>query len=70
MKITAKIEIDVPNGFFCNNCIRKGLDASKNVYCSLFNRYVFEVNGEYVKCKECIDTTYNNLHQEHIKNFK
>ncbi len=70
MKITAQIEIDVPNGFFCKRCIRKTLDASKNYYCSLFNRYVFEVNGEYVKCKECINTTYNDLYQKHIKNFK
>lgn len=70
MKITAKIEIDVPNGFFCKRCLRKELDASQNYYCSLFDRYVAEVNGEHLKCKECIDTTYNELYAEHIRKLQ
>lgn len=58
MKITARIKVDVPMGFFCKKCLRKERDERHDVFCTLFNRYLYIQKGECLKCRECVDTLH------------
>lgn len=62
MIITAKIKVDVPMGFYCKNCHRKERDEKNHMFfCTLFNRYLHIRKGEYFKCRECVNTLYDEI---------
>jgi hypothetical protein len=63
MKIKVSIEQEIPAGFYChkNNgreCQRLEPDSKNSMlFCTLFNRYVTQGNGRYVKCDERLKAT-------------
>jgi hypothetical protein len=63
MKIKVNIEQDIPAGFYChkNNgreCQRLESDNKNSmIFCTLFNRYIWQSNGGYIKCDECLKAT-------------
>lgn len=62
MIIIAKIKVDVPMGFYCKNCHRKERDEKNHMFfCTLFNRYLHIRKGEYLKCRECVNTLYDEI---------
>lgn len=61
MTITAKIKVEVPMGFYCKNCHRKERDEKHDMFCTLFNRYLAIRKGEYLKCRECVNTLYDEI---------
>lgn len=62
MIITAKIKVEVPMGFYCKKCTRKERDEKNHMFfCTLFNRYLHIRKGEYLKCRECVNTLYDEI---------
>lgn len=52
-KITIpEIEIDVPDGEYCNDC---GYRMYGKIWCKLFSDYVYETEdyNNHIKCKSC-----------------
>ena len=61
MTITVKIKVDIPMGFYCTNCFRKERSERHDVFCTLFNRNLYIHKGKYLKCRECVDTLYDEI---------
>lgn len=61
MIITAKIKVEVPMGFYCKKCPRKERNERHDMLCTLFNRYLYIHKGKYLKCRECVDTLYDEI---------
>ena len=64
MKITAKIDIDIPIGMYCSKCNRVEHDGKGQHICSLFNRYIYIRRGNYLKCRECLNMLYDAIDKE------
>lgn len=64
MKIEIKQKVDVPMGFFCKGCARKERDQKGHVFCGIFNRFIWMRRGEYLKCIECVNATYDHIDKE------
>ncbi len=67
MKIKVTQEVDVPISPYCRNCLRKELDKTGQYYCSLYNRYLTEARGNFLKCRECYNALYDALYEEDLK---
>ena len=46
MKVKAKINVDVPMGLFCKSCLRKERDEKHQMFCTLFNKFIYVRKGE------------------------
>lgn len=61
MKVKAKINVDVPMGLFCKSCLRKERDEKHQMFCALFNRFIYIRKGDYLKCRECVNMLYDEI---------
>lgn len=64
MKIEIKQKVDIPVSPFCKHCYRKEIDKNGSPFCTLFNRFIFMHNGDYLKCRECYVAVYDALEKE------
>lgn len=64
MRIKVTLHVDVPISPYCGKCSRKEQDKQGNMFCTLYNRYVFVRHGNYLKCRECYSTLYDAIEQE------
>lgn len=61
MKINVTQEVDVPVSPYCKSCFRKEVDRHDQVFCTLFNRFLYMKRGNYLKCRECYIAVYDEI---------
>lgn len=61
MKIQVKMNVDIPMGLYCKKCWRKERDKRNQMFCSLFNRFIYIRRGDYLKCRECVNALYDEI---------
>lgn len=64
MKIKVTMNVDVPISPYCGNCTRKESDKTGQIFCTLFNRYIFMHRGNWLKCRECYVALYDAISKE------
>ena len=64
MKIKIIQTVEVPMSPFCKNCYRKETDKKGRTLCTLFNRFIWKANGDYLKCRDCYDALYKHFEKE------
>lgn len=61
MKVEVKMNVDVPMGLYCKKCLRKERNERNQMFCSLFNRFIYIRRGDYLKCRECVNALYDEI---------
>lgn len=51
MKI--KVEYDVPEGKYCNNCSKHFIDGYWHRTCAIFDAYLEQYGSNILKCYDC-----------------
>lgn len=64
MYVDVKQKVNIPKSFNCKGCLRKERDEKKRMFCTLFNRFLYVHNGEFLKCRECVNALYDALESE------
>ena len=64
MYINVKQRVNIPKNFYCKGCLRKERDIKGQTFCGLFNKFIYIHNGEFLKCRECVNALYNALESE------
>lgn len=64
MKIHIDKTINVPSGFYCNGCYRKGYynGSDDQAYCEEFYPFLDKAeNGQHLKCEACLNACRESL---------
>lgn len=64
MKIKVTLHVDVPISPYCGKCDRKELGKNGNMFCTLYNRYIYIRRGNWLKCLECYMALYDAIDKE------